>query len=40
MECDHELQKVRARQADDLTRRWCAVLQNLDGDPVTMMPPG
>ncbi|MGY4912894.1 hypothetical protein [Micromonospora aurantiaca (nom. illeg.)] len=36
LECDHELQKVRARQADDLTRRWCAVLQNLEGDPVTM----
>ncbi|RGC66031.1 hypothetical protein C5N14_26040 [Micromonospora sp. MW-13] len=35
LECDHELQKIRARQADDLTRRWCAVLQALEDDPVT-----
>ncbi|MEW2431123.1 hypothetical protein AB0877_24185 [Micromonospora sp. NPDC047644] len=35
LECDHELQKIRATQADELTRRWCAVLQNLEGDPVT-----
>ncbi|MEV0004828.1 hypothetical protein AB0H28_21450 [Micromonospora sp. NPDC050980] len=35
LECDHELQKIRARQADELTRRWCEVLQNLEDDPVT-----
>ncbi|MGW1061225.1 hypothetical protein [Micromonospora rubida] len=35
LECDHELQKIRARQADDLTRRWGAVLQALEDDPVT-----
>ncbi|MFI5927859.1 hypothetical protein ACIA3K_17960 [Micromonospora sp. NPDC051543] len=35
LECDHELQKIRAAQADELTRRWCAVLQNLEDDPVT-----
>ncbi|RAO56011.1 hypothetical protein [Micromonospora saelicesensis] len=35
LECDHELQKIRATQADELTRRWCAVLQNLEDDPVT-----
>ncbi|WBB89786.1 hypothetical protein [Verrucosispora sp. WMMC514] len=35
LECDHELEKIRARQADDLTRRWAAVLQSLQDDPVT-----
>ncbi|SCG74139.1 hypothetical protein [Micromonospora coxensis] len=35
LECDHELQKIRARQVDELTRRWCAVLQALEDDPVT-----
>ncbi|WP_433532616.1 hypothetical protein ACQPYA_11630 [Micromonospora sp. CA-263727] len=35
LECDHELEKIRARQADDLTRRWGAVLQSLQDDPVT-----
>ncbi|MFG1887698.1 hypothetical protein ACGFIR_07495 [Micromonospora sp. NPDC049051] len=35
LECDHELQKIRAQQADELTRRWCAVLQSLEDDPVT-----
>ncbi|MGC5662671.1 hypothetical protein ACN261_20070 [Micromonospora sp. WMMD723] len=36
LECEHELQKIRARHVDDLTRRWCAVLQALEADPVTM----
>ncbi|MFJ8580849.1 hypothetical protein [Micromonospora sp. NPDC093277] len=35
LECDHELEKIKARQADDLTRRWCGVLLNLEDDPVT-----
>ncbi|GAB3843613.1 hypothetical protein GCM10029963_18870 [Micromonospora andamanensis] len=35
LECHHELQKIRAWQADDLTRRWAAVLQSLEDDPVT-----
>ncbi|MEU1887398.1 hypothetical protein [Micromonospora sp. WMMD987] len=35
LECDHELQKIRTRNVDDLTRRWCAVLQALEADPVT-----
>lgn len=35
LECDHELEKIRANQADELTRRWCAVLENLQDDPVT-----
>ncbi|MTK03122.1 hypothetical protein FF096_13945 [Micromonospora sp. CP22] len=35
LECQHELQKIRAWQADDLTRRWAAVLQSLEDDPVT-----
>ncbi|TCB95364.1 hypothetical protein E0H26_20710 [Micromonospora zingiberis] len=35
LECDHELEKIRTRQADDLTRRWAAVLQNLQDEPVT-----
>ncbi|MCX4385351.1 hypothetical protein OG777_00215 [Micromonospora peucetia] len=35
LECDHELQKIRAQQADELTRRWCTVLQSLEDDPVT-----
>ncbi|MFY1599427.1 hypothetical protein [Micromonospora sp. WMMD737] len=35
LECDHELEKIRAQQADELTRRWCAVLQSLEDDPVT-----
>ncbi|MFD2767722.1 hypothetical protein [Micromonospora eburnea] len=35
LECDHELEKIKACQADDLTRRWCAVLLNLEDDPVT-----
>ncbi|MEV0942951.1 hypothetical protein [Micromonospora wenchangensis] len=35
MECEHELQKIRARQVDELTRRWCALLQSMEDDPVT-----
>ncbi|WP_431882238.1 hypothetical protein [Micromonospora gifhornensis] len=35
LECEHELEKIRTRQADDLTRRWAAVLQNLQDEPVT-----
>ncbi|MGC5032042.1 hypothetical protein [Micromonospora sp. DT229] len=35
LECEHELEKIRTWQADDLTRRWAAVLQNLQDDPVT-----
>ncbi|GIJ79347.1 hypothetical protein SAMN05443287_101915 [Micromonospora phaseoli] len=35
LECDHELHKIRARQADDLTRQWGAVLRSLEDDPVT-----
>ncbi|MFF0722973.1 hypothetical protein [Verrucosispora sp. NA02020] len=35
LECDHELQKIRARQADELTRRWGTVLRDLEDDPVT-----
>ncbi|MEU8052634.1 hypothetical protein ABUL04_09960 [Micromonospora harpali] len=35
LECDHELQQLRARHTDELTRRWCEVLRALEDDPVT-----
>jgi hypothetical protein len=32
-ECDHELGLQRARQADELTRRWSTIFDNLEKDP-------
>jgi hypothetical protein len=32
-ECDHELGLQRARQAEQLTRRWSAVIEQLSSDP-------
>jgi hypothetical protein len=36
MDCEHELGIQRARQVEELTRHWSAILDTLDQDPRTM----
>jgi hypothetical protein len=36
MDCEHELGIQRARQVEELTRHWSAILDKLDQDPRTM----